>query len=87
MEDFLPILDSMTTKRRDLVPAARVVRQGPVVVPPPRTPLREHLAELIDPLRPGLQTLAVHIVGLWPIWVVGVLAFCLLWVAALQGSP
>jgi hypothetical protein len=77
----------MQSEQREVFPAARVVRQGQVVVPPPRTSVRQHVEQLIDPMRPALRNLAVHVIGLWPIWVVGVLAMCLLWIAALQGSP
>jgi hypothetical protein len=80
------ILDLMT-KQAGGVPAARVVRQGAVMVPEPRVSLRERVAEIVEPVRPTLRGIVHYTVGLWPIWVVAALAVSFLWVAGMRGSP
>ena len=71
----------------DQVPAARIVRQGSVVVPLPRRSLRHRLGATIETVAPALRNVGLHVVGLWPIWAVAALAISLLWVAGLLGSP
>jgi hypothetical protein len=71
------------TKHSDHVPAARVVRQGSVMVPEPRVSLRERVEGVIEPVGPALRSAATYVVGLWPIWAVAVLAIAVLWAAGM----
>ncbi|HWM85146.1 MAG TPA: hypothetical protein VNO33_04890 [Kofleriaceae bacterium] len=49
--------------------------------------LRARLADAARPLGPAAQQVLAFAVGFWPLWMVGLLLFGLMWAFAMNGSP